>query len=274
MAHQNYVLAKLAEEEINQGQSQKLITMLEAISKDEKTKSQIELLARDNELKALAITQSRTLNYGIAGIFLVLVLVGLLFIRQNKMKNEHKTVILEQKLLHDLELEQIKSDKLKEMDQLKSRFFANISHEFRTPLTLIIGPLNKLLSKTNDNDDKKELSLAKKYAHNLQNLINNLLAISKLESGKMQLRAAETDIVKLVRNYLQAFESMAKQKNIAIKFTSGNGEINAFIDREKFEQILNNLLSNAFKFTGEGGEIKIAVSLLPGLWLLAKLTKS
>ncbi len=136
-AHEYYVLSKQAEEEIFLEKNRNLITMMEAISKDEKTKSQIDLLARDNELKALAIKQSRTLNYGIAGIFLVLVLVGLLFIRQNKMKNEHKTVILEQKLLHDLELEQIKSDKLKEMDQLKSRFFANISHEFRTPLTLI-----------------------------------------------------------------------------------------------------------------------------------------
>jgi tetratricopeptide (TPR) repeat protein len=94
-----YILSQESKDEVFLEQNQKLITMMEASSKDEKTKSQIELLARDNELKALAIKQSRTLNFGIAGIFVILLLVGLLFLRQNKMKNEHKTVLLEQKLL-------------------------------------------------------------------------------------------------------------------------------------------------------------------------------
>jgi signal transduction histidine kinase/ligand-binding sensor domain-containing protein/DNA-binding response OmpR family regulator len=165
-----------------------------------------------------------------------------------------------QQLIHALEIEHVESEKLKELDQLRSRFFANISHEFRTPLTLILGPLEKILTKSSADSEHKELGIARKYAQRLQNLVNQVLTISKLESGKMQLYAAETNIVKLVSSYLQAFESLAKQKNIVLKFTSENEEIIAFIDREKFEQVLNNLLSNAFKFTEEG-EINVSIGI-------------
>ncbi|MCD4732186.1 MAG: response regulator, partial [Bacteroidales bacterium] len=211
------------------------------------------------ELKALAIKQSRTLNFGIAAIFVVLLLVGLLLWRQNKLKNESRNKILEQKYLHDLELKHLEAEKLKELDHLKSRFFANISHEFRTPLTLVLGPVDKVLSRTKDNDDKEELSIAKKYAGKLQILINNLLTISKLESGKMKLFASELDIVKLVGTHIQSFESLAKQKNITLSFKAEEENIKAYIDQEKFEQVLNNLLSNAFKFTDKGGDVKVAV---------------
>ena len=98
-AHEYYVLARQADDELYSKQNSDLLTMLEATSKDEKTKSQIDLLARDNELQALIIKQSRILILGIAGMFIILLLMGFLFIRQNRMKNEHKTVLLEQKLL-------------------------------------------------------------------------------------------------------------------------------------------------------------------------------
>ena len=124
-----------------------------------------------------------------------------------------------------------------------------------------MGPLERLLSKAEDNNDKEDLGLAKKYAGKLHTMINNLLAISKLESGKLQLRASEIDIVKLTRTYHQAFESYAIQNSIDLQFKSEKEELKAFIDREKFEQVLNNLLSNAFKFTAEGGRIIITISL-------------
>lgn len=98
-AHENYVLAKQAQEEIFLERNKNLITLMEVTSKDERAKSRIDLLARDNELQAMAIKQSRIIIAGIAGILIVLLLMGTLFLRQNKMKNEHKTVLLEQKLL-------------------------------------------------------------------------------------------------------------------------------------------------------------------------------
>ncbi|MEZ5082589.1 MAG: ATP-binding protein [Bacteroidales bacterium] len=257
-AHKYYTLSKEAEEDIYLEKNQNLITMLESISEDEKSKKQMALLERDNELKALTIKQSRTYLLALVGFILILGLLTILFFRQRKTR----VLLREQKLLHDLELKNMESEKLKELDYLKSRFFANISHEFRTPLTLIKGPLEKVISNPEDKNMLQELNIAKKYTGKLQVLINNLLTISKLESGRMKLSASETNIVKLVGTYIQSFESLAKQKNIALKFISPKESIKAFVDREKFEQVLNNLLSNAFKFTGEGGRVEVEITPL------------
>ena len=209
----------------------------------------IGMLRQESEIKELKIRQSKIILFGLSALLLIIILGAILFIRSRKIQAQHA-----------LELERVKSEKLQELDQLKSQFFANISHEFRTPLTLIMGPLERVLSRSKDKNDNKDLSIAKKYARNLQYLINNLLSISKLESGKMMLHAYELDIVQLIRTYIQSFESLAKQKNIELKFTSEKKEIKAFIDRGKFEQILNNLLSNAFKFTSENGKIEVSVA--------------
>ncbi|MCD4731976.1 MAG: HAMP domain-containing histidine kinase, partial [Bacteroidales bacterium] len=254
-----YLLWREIGDEAYLERNQNLITWMGSDSENEKTRNQIAMLARDNELHKMKVKQSRIWLIGLGGVLIIFVFVTILYIRQRKIQSEHKIFVREQKLLHDLELNKVESEKLKELDLLKSKFFANISHEFRTPLTLIMRPLEKVLSKIEDTQHKKDLDVAKKYAGKLQHLINNLLTISKIESGKMQLRTSETDIVKLVNNYVQAFESLARQKNITLNFTNGSEKIKAFVDREKFEQVLNNLLSNAFKFTGDGGEIEIAV---------------
>ncbi|MEZ5083835.1 MAG: histidine kinase dimerization/phospho-acceptor domain-containing protein, partial [Bacteroidales bacterium] len=226
-AWKHLTLAQQWNDSIYNQQNRRQWAMLQGQYETESTQRHIEILQKENEVQTLIIKQSRIYLFALTGFILILALVAVLFIRQRKIRIEHTNLIREQKLLHDLELKNMESEKLKELDHLKSRFFANISHEFRTPLTLILGPLEKLLSKTKDDADKKELGIAKKYAGKLQILINNLLAISKLESGNMQLHASETDIVKLVNNYIQGFESLAKQKNIALNFKSEYKKIEA-----------------------------------------------
>jgi signal transduction histidine kinase len=171
------------------------------------------------------------------------------------------------RLRQQLEIEHIGAARLKELDRLKSRFFANISHEFRTPLMLVLGPLDKLIRKSRNDDDTRELTMMQRNAQRLQNLINELLDLSRLESGKMELHASQENMVSLVRSYVQQFESLAKHKGIALEFHSERDDIPAWVDRGKIEKILFNLLGNAFKFTGEGGRIELAVSS----WQLAKV---
>ncbi len=245
---QHFKLATAWKDSISNDQAWKKVAMIQANYEMEISRNQISILEKEYEVQNLTVKKSRIYLFGL-GVFVLIVILGaIIFIRNRRVKAKQA-----------LEFEREKSEKLKELDQLKSRFFANISHEFRTPLTLIIGPLEKLLSKAKDNNEKKELSIAKKYTGKLQILINNILAISKLESGKMLLHTSETDIVKMVNTYIQSFESLAKQKNISFKFNAENKVINTFIDRGKFEQILNNLLSNAFKFTDEGGRIEVSL---------------
>lgn len=167
------------------------------------------------------------------------------------------------RLKQALEIEKVEADKLKELDSMKSRFFANISHEFRTPLTLILGPLEKLISTTKEKDCINDLNMMQRNARRLQRLINQLLNLSKLEAGEMKLIAGEKNIVGLVRGYVHSFESLAKQKNIRLKFTSDDEKTLIYVDNDKIEKILYNLLSNAFKFTPEGGEISVSVLTHP-----------
>jgi signal transduction histidine kinase/ligand-binding sensor domain-containing protein/DNA-binding response OmpR family regulator len=165
------------------------------------------------------------------------------------------------KIRHDMELKRLQTEKLEEVDRMKSHFFANISHEFRTPLTLILGPISQMFSQTRRVEFRENLGMMKRNALRLQRLINQLLDLSKLEAGRIRLQVREENIVRLLKSFVQAFESLAKLKNIELIFHSDSDSIIGFIDREKLETITNNLLSNAFKFTPEGGRVSISLNI-------------
>jgi signal transduction histidine kinase/ligand-binding sensor domain-containing protein/AraC-like DNA-binding protein len=164
-----------------------------------------------------------------------------------------------QKLKFNLKLGNLETEKLKEVDQIKSRFFANISHEFRTPLTLIFGPAKDIAENTNDEYTKKNAGIIKKNAAKLYGLVNQLLDLSKLEAGKMALQTREQNIIPLLKVLVLSFTTLAERKSITLKFDSSDEKIDAYIDKDKVEKIITNILSNAFKFTPKGGEIDFNV---------------
>ncbi|MFZ1517343.1 MAG: two-component regulator propeller domain-containing protein [Ignavibacteriaceae bacterium] len=192
-------------------------------------------------------------------IYFILAAVGFFAVRRYELNRV--------KLRNDLKLKEFESQKLQEVDQIKSRFFANISHEFRTPLTIIIGSLEKLKSKMENNSDNKEFVVMKRNASRLLQLINQLLELSRIESGNTKLNAAENDIVKFLKRITASFSSLANDKNIKLTFNSYpidevqlGEEILLYYDKKKLETVFYNLLSNAVKFSPAGEIIDVSVS--------------
>ncbi len=158
------------------------------------------------------------------------------------------------------------SKQLKELDELKTRFFINISHEFRTPLTLILSPLEKILSQSKPQDWgklRRQLELMSKNAQQLLGLINELLEIRHFEStGSMKLQAAEHDIVAFVEATQQRFETLASQYNIRLNLRADHRSILLWFDKDMMGKVLMNLFSNAFKYTPKGGRIESNIAII------------
>lgn len=148
-------------------------------------------------------------------------------------------------------------EKTRELDKLKTQFFSNISHELRTPLTLILGPLQKAIQSLKaDNETRSNLEVAQRNAHFLQRQVNDLLDVSKLDAGHMTVRYSKVDLAYFTRMVASQFNVLADEKNI--KFDIGmHDSCLAEVDTEKYQRILLNLLSNAFKFTPEGGKVSV-----------------
>lgn len=147
--------------------------------------------------------------------------------------------------------------RLKEIDQLKSRFFAQISHEFRTPLTLILGPLKQLKAYVNQPKSREQVKVAETYAQKLLTMVNQILDLTQLESGKMQLEPQVFDLSQTAKVITYSFESIAIERNIQMAFSSEKEPWLVYLDQEKVEQILINLLSNALKYNRQDGQIQV-----------------
>jgi signal transduction histidine kinase/AraC-like DNA-binding protein/streptogramin lyase len=167
-------------------------------------------------------------------------------------------------LKHSLEMKSFEADKMREVDQMKSSFFANISHEFRTPLTLILGPIDQLAGRFLQPDVQSTLMTMRRNGMRLLDLINQILDISRLDSGRMSVKVQPLDLVAHFRPLVMSFVSLAERKKINLIFDPKEKEIISYVDRDKVDKILTNLLSNAFKFTGEGGEIRVVLRIING----------
>ncbi len=153
------------------------------------------------------------------------------------------------------------NEKLNLVSQLKLSFFTNISHEFRTPLTLILGPIERLLKENSFSDEvKNTLNVMNRNAQRLLHLINQIMDFRKIEKGRMELNVTQGSIGEFCKNVFSAFEPLASIKQISFDFHEHDLPNEVWFDAQKMENILYNLLSNAFKYTKNGGSVRLEVS--------------
>lgn len=163
---------------------------------------------------------------------------------------------------HDMKLVQIDRDKDKQLMQFKLQFFTNISHELRTHLTLIVYPINKLLKKrSRSREDKTELDRIDLNVSRLLKLTDEIIDFRKVEQGKTNLALQNANIIEFLHEIKRSFNPISEEHGISFEFKSDLQEVIWCFDHEKLNKIIFNLLSNAFKYTPDGGKIKISVSL-------------
>lgn len=221
--------------------SEEKIAELDTKYQTSQKEQEIKLLSAENAVANLKIDKQNNLrNFLILAAIILSILAFLLYNRFTLKKRANQ--------------------KLRELDTLKNKFYTNISHEFRTPLTLILNPLEQMLKQENSKKEKNNIALAHKNAQHLLQLTNQILDLSKLEAGKLQLEVAPENIKDFLSVVASSFESLAASKNISFKssFTLENDV--GYIDTYKLKKILNNLLSNAFKFVPAGGRIDFVAS--------------
>ncbi len=211
-------------------QSQKQIAELEQKYESEKKErlielQQLELIKSENRLYQFA---------AIGGIVLMLLLLWAGYFYQRRKANEA-------------------------LEKAKSKFFSNIVHEFRTPVTLITGPIEQAIEQTNQKPVQDMLHMAQRNSQQLLKLVNQLLDVSKIESGKMQLNKSYGNFAEFVAEIINYFQPIANQKNIQLLFHNQLYSGQCFFDKDALEKILFNLLSNAIKFTAEQGKVEVTI---------------
>ncbi|GAB4046031.1 two-component regulator propeller domain-containing protein [Spirosoma litoris] len=175
-----------------------------------------------------------------------------------------RIVRIREQLKADIRIKQLEAESIKALDDAKTSFFTNISHEFRTPLTLILTPLDKLVSEPSFGGRlQHQFQTIQRNAQRLLRLINQLLDLSKLESQSLVPDISRNDIVSFVDRIVHYFDELAESKRITLTFRSNYDAFDGFFDADIVEKAIYNLLSNAFKFTPPTGEVRVNLMLVP-----------
>lgn len=161
-----------------------------------------------------------------------------------------------------LEQERLEIKRLQDIDRLKIKFLTNLSHDFRTPISLIMGPVEQLISGENSGPRLDRLNMIRRNARRLLNLVNQLLDFRRMEEHELKLQPTAGDFVAFIREVTDSFRDFAERKNIQFTFIHDPAALYVLFDHDKTERILFNLLSNAFKFTSEKGAVTVALQLL------------
>ncbi|PTN09094.1 signal transduction histidine kinase [Mangrovibacterium marinum] len=187
--------------------------------------------------------------------YLVALLVGLYFTRRFTLER--------QRLKFEAEQEHREAERIQQLDNLKTRFFTNVSHEFRTPLTLIMAPLEKLINKTEDARQRNQLIFIHRQSRRLLAMVNQLLDFRKMEFQKLEAKRSWGDLAAFISDLGIAFSDMAANKKIDFEVKVSHKSFFTWFDQDKTYKIISNLLSNAFKFTPDEGRIRLTVDIEP-----------
>jgi signal transduction histidine kinase/ligand-binding sensor domain-containing protein/DNA-binding response OmpR family regulator len=172
-----------------------------------------------------------------------------------------REILIRERFKGQIRVEKIKAEKIEEINQLKFRLFTEISHEFRTPLTLIIDPLDNLLEMKTISKTKLEtlLPIVHQNAKRLLRLVNQLIDFRKIDQGKLEFNPTHENIVRFTKKVAQSFSIAAKERKINFSLQANVDEIMVDFDKDKLDKILFNLLSNAFRYTPNEGVIKLSI---------------
>lgn len=161
---------------------------------------------------------------------------------------------------YEVEQQRREAERAHAIEQVKTKFFTNVSHELRTPLSLIISPLDTIIRNTPDEGQQKQLGLVLRNAKRLLNLVNQLLDFRKMEVQAIRLHLAMGDIIQFIHDISRSFTDIAEKKKITFNFSSTIDSLGIYFDKDKIEKILFNLLSNAFKYTPDGGAVNLRLA--------------
>ena len=182
-----------------------------------------------------------------------------LFIISLVIRGYFKFKVNKAKLQNQIIYEQEEAKRVKELDAIKTQLYTNITHEFRTPLTVILGMAQQVKDKPTQHLDNG-INMILRNGENLLKLVNEMLDLSKLESGKMELNLSAGDVIQFLRYIVESFQSLAESQNKQFHFLSEVDRLAVNYDGEKIRQIVSNLLSNALKFTPEKGNVYISIA--------------
>ncbi|MGB0524498.1 MAG: ATP-binding protein [Flammeovirgaceae bacterium] len=275
LAYETLRQAKELEDSIYTEENKELLEETEVRYEVRKKEEEILLLNEANQLRQEQIRQQRLLLIAIIAILVLMIGLALASYRAyrqkqraNRLLEDQNEEIRQQHAATEQARRYIEqhAERLKELDSLKTRFFANVSHELRTPLTLILGPLQRLLEQNQVKDGtKKDLQLMERNSTKLLGLVEEILDISKLDAEKLQLHETATHVSSFIRRIYANFESQAHYLSINYNLIEQVPEqLHALLDQNRVEKILNNLLSNAMKFTQREGTVVVSSQLQDG----------
>jgi signal transduction histidine kinase/ligand-binding sensor domain-containing protein/DNA-binding response OmpR family regulator len=172
-----------------------------------------------------------------------------------------KLIQKRERMKFEREHERNEAIRMHDLDMMKIKFFTNVSHEFRTPLTLILTPLDRMLRQAKEPEQLQQYTLIQRNAKRLLNLVNQLLDFRKLEVQEMKLTPSEGDVIKFIEETVFSFSDLSGKKDIKLSFQPSIQSLETVFDQDKLEKILFNLLSNAFKFTPEHGSVSVTAKV-------------